>query len=556
MKKTKFLAIPVFAALVLTGCASNQATANKAPSVVGVKDIQCMVNSTVDFLDGVAALDIEDGDITPELKITITPQVEVVNGYAHFTEVGEYTVNYAVSDSAGRTAQKRAYVDVVDRETYKTFNMPEGFAVETDGRATLEKSGMENGKFKIEAKGGEISEDIRLTRTFNLTTDLPYTFHYTVNSDVAGKILVLADGDACAEIAVKEGVNVLTFTHTARKADDEDVRDVKIDICLGSLGNMKWTVDGVEYEYPQEEGKLVELAENFNFAGRVVPRIDNDGGKNGLEGNAWSENGGAAARLEITSPSENAGDIWRGGMFINTEINLRANVTYTVSFDIESKEDKNFEVIIQRGQWDEHKFITVFNPDGKVEQVITPDENSSGALWIYVQSGTEVNQITLSNLSVKERLGAVGKDTFAIQDFTEFHNSNFNSTLTTGKGGFSYLIENFSAVDNEHTVTSPSFFIAGSGGNYVITFTAKATAPVEMIVAAPVYGGWDPTLMWSRVNVTEEEQVFTFFCNGNASDRLYTIVWQFGSASNQKYNNVNIEISNIKVSLKNRELDG
>jgi len=553
MKKTKFLAIPVLAALTLAGCASAPTVTNKAPSVVGVKDVQCMVNSTVDFLDGVAALDNEDGDITPELEITVTPQVEVKDGYAYFTEVGEYTVNYKVCDSEGRTAQKRAYVDVVDRETYKTFAMPEGFSAEVYGTASIEKCGMENGAFKLEAKGGEIAEDVILTRTYAVKTGIPYTFRYTVKSDCAGKIKVMADGGDCAEIAVKEGDNVLSFTHTAKKIDDKDERDVKIDMCLGYLGEAKWVVQSVECEYPQEEGKLVELAEDFNFAGRVVPRIDNDNGNNNLVGNAWSENGGAAARLEINDTCD---DIWRGGMFINTGITLRAGVTYTVSFNVERRDEKDYEVVIQRGQWDEHKFITLPTPVGEVTQEITPDESSAGALWIYVQSGTQTNQITLSNLRVKERLGATGKDAFTIQDFTEFHNDKFKSTLSTGNGGFTYDIENFSAIDNEHTVTSPSFFIAGSGGNYVITFKAKASAPIEMIVAAPVYGGWDPTLMWSRVNLSEEEAIYTFFCNGSASDRLYTIVWQFGSGNNQKYNNVKIEISDIKVSLKNRELDG
>lgn len=553
MKKTKLLAISVLAALTFTGCTSAPAPTNKAPSVVGVKDIQCMVNSTVDFLDGVAALDNEDGDITPELEISVTPQVEVNGGYARFTEVGEYTVNYKITDSQGRTAQKRSYVDVVDRETYKTFAMPEGFSAEACGTATIGKCGMENGEFKIEAKGGEIAEDIKLTRTYGLSTGIQYTFRYAVNSDRAGKIKVMADGEDCAEVAVNEGENVLSFTHTARKLADKDEREVKIDICLGNLGEMNWVVKGVEFEYPQEEGKFVELAEDFNFAGRVVPRIDNDGGKNNLKGNAWSENGGAAARLEIT---DTCVDIWRGGMFINTGINLRAGVTYTVSFKVERQEEKDFEVIIQRGQWDEYKFTTLSTPVGEITQEITPDGQSAGALWIYVQSGTQTNQITLSNLSVKERLGATGKDTFAIQDFTEFHNAAYNSVLTTGNGGFTYEIENFSAIDNEHTVTSPSFFIAGSGSNYVLTFKAKASAPIEMIVAAPVAGGWDPTLMWSRVNLSEEEAIYTFFCNGSASDRLYTIVWQFGSASNQQYNGVKIEISDIKVSLKNNELDG
>ena len=561
MKKIKLLLVFVLVVIMLAGC-TPQGEGNKAPSVVGVKDVQCIVNSTVDFLDGVAALDKEDGDITPNLQITVTPQVEVVEGYATFTQVGEYTVTYQITDSNGRTAQKRAYVDVVDRETYKSFAMPEGFYAETDGAATIETCGMINGVFKLNANGGEIAEDIRLVRTFTLDTNLEYTFRYTVKSNLAGKVKVTADGDDCAEIAVSAGINVLSFTHAIR-AEEEEKQNVEIALCLGALeGNVAWEIGSVELEYPQEEGKLVELAQDFNFAGRVVPRIDTNDNTNGLVGNAWSMDGGSAARLEITNPSSDSGDIWRGGMFINTEINLRAGVTYTISFKVECValeervETDNFEVVIKCGQWGENNHDTIYNEQGLITREITVADSKAGALWIYVQSGTQANQITLSELSVKEHLNAVGKDTFAISDFTEFHNDKYNCTFTTDRGNFKYVIENFSAIDNEHTVTSPSFFIAGSGSNYVVSFKAKATAPIEMIVAAPVYGGWDPTLMWSRVTLTEQETVFTFFCNGNASDRFYTLVWQFGSGNNQKYNNVTIEITDIKVSLRNGELDG
>ena len=554
MKKTKIMILLLTGAVMLAGCTSSAQTGtNKAPSLVGIKDIQCIVNTTVDFLDGIAALDVEDGDITPQLDITVSPEVQVKNGYATFTEVGEYTVNYKITDSKGRTSQKKSYVDVVDREVYKTFVMPEGFSVETEGVATVEKCGMINGSFVINATGGEIAEDMKLLRSYNLKTDLEYTFIYKLTSNVSGKIKATADGEDCAEMSVSEGENVLTFKHTVWNTGDEEDRNVEIAICFGGLGDVQWVVTGVEYEYPQEAGKLVELAEDFSFIGRVVPRIDNDNGNNNLKGNAWSENGGEAARLEIT---DTCADIWRGGMFINTDIQLRAGVSYTIGFDVESVNDNDYEVIIQRGQWNEHKFVTVYTPaDGRVENEITVEENTAGALWIYVQSGTAVNTITLSNLSVKEKLEPTGKDTFAIEDFSEFHNDKYDCTFSSDRGNLTYVINSFSNIDNEHTITSPTFFISGSGSNYAISFKAKATAPIEMVIAAPVAGGWDPTLMWHKVTLSEEDTIYTFFGNGSASDRNYTLVWQFGSIANQANNDVTVEISDIRISLKNNELD-
>ena len=564
MKRIRLLLVFVLVLILLAGC-SPQGEVNKAPSVVGVKDISCIVNSTVDFLDGVAALDKEDGDITPNLQITVTPHVEVSEqGYATFTQVGEYTVNYQITDSNGRTAQKRAYVDVMDRETYRTFAMPEGFVAETNGRATVETCGMINGVFKLNAHGGEIAEDIKLIREFTLNTNLEYTFYYTIKSNVVGKIKVMADGDDCAELAVVAGENVLTFTHTVWQ-EEEEKSNVEIALCLGGLeGSVAWEIGKIELEYPQEEGKLVELAEDFNFAQRVEPRIDTNGNTNGLVGNAWAMPGGAAARLEITTPSSNSGDIWRGGMFVNTGITLRAGVTYTISFKVECvpfplgttrEEADNFEVVLQRDQWDEEKIKTLYHQTGTITEEIVANDATAGALWIYVQSGTQANQITLSELSVKEHLNAVGKDVYQISDFTHF-NALPDYEFTTDRGNFKYVVGEFSATDNHHRVTSPSFLVAGSGANYVVTFTAKASAPVEMVVAAHVADGWDPTILWSKVTLSATETVYTFFCNGNGSDRLYALEWQFGSANNQQYHNVTIEISNIRVCLRNGELDG
>ena len=572
MKKTKFLAIPVLAALVFAGCGSTETVTNNAPSVVGVKDIQCMVNSTVDFLDGVAALDKEDGDITPELEITVTPQVEVKDGYAYFSEVGEYTVTYSIKDSEGRTAQKRAYVDVVDRETYKTFALPEGFSAKAFGSAQIEKCGMENGEFKLEAKGGAIAEDVKLTRTYTIsetysaTGYIPFTFSYTVTSDKAGKIKVMADGVDCAEIAVKEGKHTYTFTHIVKSIDNVDEYDVTIDICLGNLGDLKWTIDGVDVEYPQEAGRKVErIADNFSFKGRVESRIDpyKDGdiapGNEKLTGNAWASDDGKTACFEITGAGS---EIWRGGAFIDTNVTLRERRTYTVSFDIEADKKNDFEILFKHEKWADdnlclEKLFTPTSEQTKNIEMYVP-EGRGGQLWLYVQSGNAVNEIRISNLSVIETFSETAMDSIAIDDFTDTSSDDYKGMLTTERGSFSFTIPKFSTVDNGNRITSPSFFVSGSVNNYVITFKAKASAPIEMVVAAPIPGGWDPTMLWSKVALTEEETVYTFMCYNNdpISDRMYSVVWMFGSLANQKYNDVKIEISDIKVSLKNGELDG
>lgn len=572
MKKTKFLAIPVLAAMVFAGCASAPAEpVNKAPTVVGVKDIECMVNSTVDFLDGVAALDNEDGDITPALEITVSPEVAVEDGYAYFSRVGAYTVNYTVKDSGGRTAQKRAYVDVVDRETYKTFNMPEGFTVEAYGAAKVQKAGMENGSFKLVAEGGEIAEDVILTRSYPINdTYYPeggeYTFNYVINSNKQGKVKFIVNGDDCAEMYLTEGDNNLQFSYLPKGSGD-----IKADLCLGNLGDMDITVKSVESQYPQQENKRIERAEDFKFGGKLEARIDTKAGystdeqnadptlNNGLAGNAWAADGGNEAHFEVTSPSKIEGTAWAGGMFVNTGIELKAGESYEVSMDVScirpedrAPEEDIFEIQFLYKQWSDDSEVIgkIFHETGKVSQTLKIDESHAGSLWIYVMSGTQINEIILKNLKVTEVLSASSKNSYAIEDYK----AN-GGQIATKDGGFTFTVAEFKESGGDTAVESPSFNVSGSGANYVLTFKAKASAPVDVVVAIPVANGWDPTILWQQIKLSQDETIYTFLCNKNDADRMHKIAWQFGSSLNTQYRDVTIEISDVRICLKNNQLD-
>ena len=546
MRKIGLLGSLSLLSFALASCGQQTAPTNMAPSVVGVKGIQCIVNTTVDLLDGVAALDKEDGDITPNLEIAVTPHVDVVDGYATFEKEGEYAVNYKITDSEGRVSQKNSYVEVVAREKYTDFALPAGFSAEVDGAAKFEQVGMVDGKFVVKAKGHEVAEDVQIKRTFELTTNLQYTFKFEVDSKCEGKVKALADGATAAEMKLIRGRSTLSFKHIALA--EEAHKDVEIALCFGNIEeDIDLTIVSVETEYPQEAGAIVDLTENFTFAGRVISRIEN-----GNLGNTWSEDEGHTAVLEITQPN---GNIWEGGMFINTGITTKKGVTYTISFQMECEEDADYEIIIQRDQWKEQKIETIYNPgNSSIKLDITPDETTEGALWIYVQSGNHANRIRMHNLKIEEHLAAIGHDAFLIEDYHDNHSAGttFHSTL----GDFTYEVEHFGDNYNSQEVMSPAFFVNGSGGNYVLSFKAKASAPVEAVVAAPVAGGWDPTLMWSRILIDTTESTHTFFFSGAGSDRDYTVVWQFGGGNNVKYENVKIEVSDVSITLRNRELDG
>lgn len=552
MKKIRFLALPMIAAaLMFTGC-SPEATVNRTPEIEGVGDISCLMHSRVDLLNGVAALDYEDGDITPKLGIVITPTIEVKDGYAVFDASGEYKVEYTVSDSGGETVSESAFVDVVAREKYKSFSQPDRFEILSFGEAKIEKGGMVNGEYILKCTGGILAEDIQLTRTYDLIKGSQYTFSYTISSNVSGKIKAKCGERDIAELEVVTGEQTLDFTH--KLLSGEDRQEVEISLCLGSLeGEIDWKILSVSSSFPQQEGGTVDLTQDFSFSGRVLPRFDI------AEGNAYAADENSAV-VEITKASD---EIWRGGMFVNTGITLRAMQKYIISFDAVAQEESPFEVVVQRGQWDEYQFAKSFSPNGRAEHQIEVSEQTQGELWIYVQSGNALNKITLSNLKVYQILSGDDVTNYAIADYTESHNGAtdgegnalFNSVLKSDCGKFVYTIENFSENDYDHKVASYAYYSSGSAENYVITFTAKATQPITMVFAVPILGGWDPTLAWARFTLSNAETRYTIFCGGSSTDSYHQLVWQFGSELNKKYHNVEIEISDVQISIRHSQLD-
>ncbi|MCM1131086.1 MAG: DUF5011 domain-containing protein [Roseburia sp.] len=536
--KKKLGLIPLIGLLFVVGCRNTEV--DTEPVIEGTAGIECIVNSTVDLLNGVIAYDKEDGDITASMNISITPHVNVFNGYANFDKAGSYKASYAVKDSKGNEASKTADIIVVDRDVYMNFAATNGFYTKAAGHALLDKGGMYNNIYSIVAHNCEVAEDVSLNRVYELDKGYEYTFRYFLSSETAGKIRICVDGHLADEKNILVGDNTIEFKY---RTDAKNF--ITISLLLGALGEkVNCEFKGAELERPQETG-YQDLLNGFMVEGRF----------DGTKGNAFKVAGEESAKLEITEASS---AIWRGGMFLSTNISMEIGVEYIVSFDIERKELENCEVVLQNQQWDEKKYDTIFVEGNqhttKHEVSYKVTEENKGSLWLYVQSGTSVNEITISNLRVLVQLDKVKKEYFTLSDFSNA-NDGFNCEFESFAGGFKYTIETFADTDWMQKVTSPEFYIDGSGSNYIITFKAKASAPTDVVFAAPIVGGWDPTWVWSKITITEEENVYTFVGNADGSDRYNVFVWQFGSTKNQKNKNVTIEISDIQISYKNSAYD-
>ncbi len=543
-KIIKWLVLPITGAVLLSGCSAQEA--NQAPVLRGINDISCLADSTIDLLNGVAALDAEDGDITPSLEITITPYVAVTDGYATFTEAGRYEAVYKTQDSAGLSARTTAYITVQEREVFRTDILTEGFSVRADGNAEIIAEGLTGSNYTFKFTGGEIAEDISLSRSFNLARGTEYTFTYYLKSNRTGKARAVADGAATAEFDISEGENVLRFTHTLPVVNTgEDFGICEMQILLGELeGEAECSLSKVETQYAEQASGYAQIVENLDLNGRISNRDD-------LAQDFGVTGGGTSAFVEITQPT---GQIWQMGLFVNTGVELKEGNEYVVSFGIESKLDNYFEVCIQHDKFKDSDAVILAKPRGTVEQTIKAEGSFKGTLWLFIRSGAAVNKITVSDICVKKKLGGIKRETFSIQPVEAKHGGEGSGNVKTEYGKIIYTAESFGTDWSSNEVAGTAFTLSGAAENYVISFKAKASSALSCAFIANTATGWND-FVWEKIRIFEEERVYTLRCHKKNLDGAYRFLWQFGTSENADLKNVTVEISDIKIYYKS-ELDG
>lgn len=549
MKTTKrnklALIIIPFAGAAATFSACGGEPVNQGPELRGVNDITCLTETGVDLLGNVAALDEEDGDITRNIEISVTPQVTVNDGYAVFNEVGDYEVCYEVRDSGGKLARSTAYVSAVEREEYNSALFTNGFSVSAGGGASVISEGISGDSFAFKSTGGNIAEDIRLSRTYSLKYGTEYNFEYTFTSNLKGRIGLAADGEKFGEAYVAAGENRLSFKHTIERPamSAAEATDVTIQLWLGGLeGELEAAIKKVDVESAENE----ELLPDFNFTNRVNDRFDNDGGALVLNASSEITDGGKGVKLNVTETT--SPDMWRGGVFVNTGLTLVDWGNYAVSFDLSAKNNKPYEVLLLCNQWGDNLF-TVNGGDGRKEAAFTIDgAHDGGTLWLYIQSGNNVNEITLKNLSVKGK-----KSRYGVNGFT-----CGGGEIKSEYGKAVYTVKNFGSGWGENEMGSPVLNIpSGSAENFVIQFRAKASKNLNVVFAATLSLKWD-TFVWKNFDITEEERRYSIQCNSKAGLKgLYKLVWQFGNSANNEgapEEGVAVEIWDIKICYKDKAL--
>ena len=151
----------------------------------------------------------------------------------------------------------------------------------------------------------------------------------------------------------------------------------------------------IEETTPDDPEPVDPLADYFDFTDKTYNRFEG-----GIIGNSWTTDNGHTLHVEVTTPGTN---IWEGGVFVDTGYILKKNDAINVSFEVSRKETNDFEIVFQNKQWEETKYLTLYSPLGNVNEEIEVTEENEGSLWIYIQFGNAINEITISKLSITEK---------------------------------------------------------------------------------------------------------------------------------------------------------
>ncbi|MBE6135353.1 MAG: hypothetical protein E7179_05060 [Erysipelotrichaceae bacterium] len=91
-------------------------------------------------------------------------------------------------------------------------------------------------------------------------------------------------------------------------------------------------------------------------------------------------------------------DNWRARMFINLGITLEEGKTYNLSYDMEHATSEAYDLWFTKGDWGSHYTIT---PETETEpKKITVGTGEGGVVWIQVQMGAHLDEITLNNIRI------------------------------------------------------------------------------------------------------------------------------------------------------------
>lgn len=587
-------------ALVMSAC-GNTGSGDGVPEITGVSDQVVQAKTSINVMDGIAANDKEDGDLTGKISVEATPALDFVNGVATPEKAGEYELTYTVTDKDGHVANEYATLTVTkqtgEMEVYKAFDFAKESAIDNHGWEAHITDGVDasaslsKGAYVFEIKNpGEGDGDISLVKNSMEVKAANYKVKIWAKA---------SEKTYCHLLAVDANATEWkTFGGAYNVVIDEDVAPIEMDftveqdslanICL-NLGKITPNPDNPDDTTPENFDVTIDKIEIYEITGNEtkVPVYTCDFSTEDAVSVEASD--GAEALVEIANeavvsvssyPTE--GGVWS----IKTNIGIgdeaiEAGSKYYYSFDLTADAAQSGECLVESASLYDQARANFSNFSVEAGETVTVSgtfvaENAVSDPVIRLQmgnpsEGVTENTLTISNVTFGQVTGDLsvsktidmfasygacsGSGTDALIPFTTYNGTDEDNetgvgTIYNEDGKLYYRIDQGGVTDWHNKL------ICGYGDNplvlaadnyYTVEITCKADKDVSCSFFLNPMGSWDPRIA-EGMDITTEEQTFTFTTTDTfVTDMNFEMLFQFGSEATSKLGDVTIEFSNITI---------
>lgn len=578
---------------------------NTKPEIKGVKEsITVESNTQFDALEGVTAIDKEDGDLTKKIVVTSIPELSFTDGKATPPRAGTYELTYTVTDSGKLTTEAYSTLTATRHAAAPTSLVKFDFsdkAAEAHGwtptiDSAVGTAALKEGAYVFDVTNLGDTDDggVLLSKTMTLAA-ADYKIKVWAKSTKDTYIHVIAK-DADETEWTTPGGKWNAKVDTTMKAVETDVftlnaeKNIELRIHMGKItpnsenqadttpNEFTLTIEKIEL-YKITGTETQNALKTYNFASDIngVTTAADDA----LNVAATHESG--VAKITIGSYPTETNDDWRiKATLALPSVTIEKNKKYYYSFKATAQNAVGDLIVCAEDnttEWQNracyHSYSLVAGEEKTISGTFTYDKDiTDSVLRLYLgkhAAGVTDNVITIDDVVFGEVMGdkktektldrfiAFGKgsqeatnpvyiwDTF---NGTDEDQEKGVGTIWTEGGSLFYRIEEGAKIDWHNKL----FF--GYTGNpltlpadsyFTIKFTAKASKAVSCPMFLSLLEKWDSRVN-QKIDFTTEYKEFTFTTTETLVAAMdFALLFQFGSATLADLGEVTIEFKDFEI---------
>lgn len=605
MKRARnIVAAIVSFALVISTAACGGKKENTDPELTGVSDRTIEAGSEFNAMEGVAASDAEDGDLTAKIVIDSTPQLNFKNGKAVPEKAGSYELTYSVTDKDGATVNAYATLTVTKQTSeavvYKKFDFNAEQAVDSRGWTAKVADGIAaTGELKRGAYVFDITSpgngdgDIQLVKSGVTLKPADYKVKIWAKSTKNTYAhLIARDENAEGWVTFGGAFNVVIGPEIAPLELNFTVGEEGSAELMLNLGKIMPNPDNPSDTTPENFTVTIDKIELYEMSGEETknPVYTNDFASASDGAVAVSAGDGAVSQVSVADGAANVnissypteGGVWSIKADIALpNVAIEAGKKYYYSFKLHARNAQSGECLVESasladanrvhfngfsvGAGEEIEVNGIFTAEGAVADPVIRlqiGNPSDGVLENHLVIDDVVFgkvEGDLETVKTMDAFTSFGKGTanaanpdypFSTFNGTDEEHEKGVGTIWTENGSLFYRIDQAGTTDWLNKLTcgyTDNPLVLASDSYYTVEITAKADKNVSCAFFLNPLGSWDPRLS-ERMDITTTEQTFSFTTTDTfITDMDFEMLFQFGSEETAKLGDVTIEISDITI---------